>query len=95
MSNHNLWKIKFSKIPKFVLIDPYEVREGLWGKFVITQSPYPLQNQKLDEKIFVKAVDKNGNARVELLYPQNFHPWYKTSQILGILNSDNSCCTFA
>lgn len=66
-------------------IDHYEVREGLWNGFVTAESPYLLQNQKLDKKIFVKAVDKADNKRTEILYPPNFRPWYKNYWILGIL----------
>lgn len=57
-------------------IDRYEVREGS-GSFIPARSPYLLKNRKLDKKIFVKAVDKAGNERVEVLYPPNFRPWYK------------------
>jgi len=66
-------------------IDRYEVREGFWGGFHIAESPYLLQSQKLDKKIFVKAVDKNGNERIEILYPPHWYPWYENYWIFGIL----------
>ncbi len=66
-------------------IDHYEVREGFWSKFHIAESPYLLQNQKLDKKIFVKAVDKTGNERTKIFFSPNFRPWYKNYEILGIL----------
>lgn len=65
-------------------IDRYEAREGE-GPFVAAESPYVLRNQNLDEKIFVKAVDKAGNVRAEILYPPNFRPWYRSYWIFGIL----------
>ena len=66
-------------------IDHYEIREELNSGFIIAESPYLLQNQKLDEKIFVKAVDKNGNERIVVIYPPNWQPWYKNNWIFGIL----------
>jgi hypothetical protein len=66
-------------------IDHYEVCEGSKKKCVIAESPYLLQNQKLDQQIFVKAVDKSGNERVVMLPPQKPLPWYKNYAILAIL----------
>jgi hypothetical protein len=65
-------------------VDHYEVCEGK-RQCVIAESPYPPENQQLDKKIFVKAIDKNGNERIEIFYPPNFHPWYKNYWILGTL----------
>jgi hypothetical protein len=47
-------------------IDHYEVREG-GGQYRVAESPYLLQNQKADQDIFVKAVDKMGYERVATL----------------------------
>lgn len=47
-------------------IDHYEVREGR-GQYTVAESPYLLQNQKADQDIFVKAVDKMGYERVATL----------------------------
>ncbi len=44
-------------------IDRYEVKEGD-KSFVIAQSPYLLENQRLTDVVVVKAVDKNGNERM-------------------------------
>ena len=66
-------------------IDHYELCEGSKKKCVIAESPYLLQNQKLDQQIFVKAVDKSGNERVIMLPPQKPLPWYKNYAILAIL----------
>ena len=66
-------------------IDHYEVREKFWAGFVTAASPYLLQNQRLDKKIFVKAIDKNGNERIVMLPPQKPLPWYRHYAIFGIL----------
>jgi len=46
--------------------DYIEIKEGdePWVK---ADSPYLLKNQKLNENILIKTVDKNGNARIETL----------------------------
>ena len=74
----------FTTQDKGVGISHYEVREGN-AEFAVAMSPHLLINQKLDKKIFIKAVDKNGNERVVVLYPPNFRPWYKNWLLLGIL----------
>lgn len=66
-------------------IDHYEVREGMWGGFSRATSPYRLNNQKLDEKIFIKAIDKNGNERTETLLPKYFTSWYNNYVIILVL----------
>jgi len=50
-------------------IDYYEVKEGAgnWEKNI---SPYILQDQSLKSIIKVKAVDKAGNERIEILKPK-------------------------
>jgi len=55
----------FSTQDKNSGIDRYEVSEGE-EPFRIAQSPYLLRNQRLDEGIRVKAVDKAGNERMEI-----------------------------
>ena len=52
-------------------IDHYEVREGDWGVSNNTESPYLLTNQNLNVKIYIKAVDKKGNVRIEVIEPKN------------------------
>ena len=66
-------------------IGHYEVREKFWAGFVTAASPYLLQNQRLDKKIFVKAIDKSGNERVVMLPPQKPLPWYRHYAIFAIL----------
>ena len=66
-------------------IDRYEIREGAKDVFRVAESPSLLQNQELDKKIFVKAVDKAGNERIAVLYPPNYRPWYQNYWLIGIL----------
>ena len=54
----------FSTQDKGLGIDRYEVREGSMGWFKVAESPYLLKHQQLDKKIYIKAIDKNGNERV-------------------------------
>ncbi|MSU60304.1 MAG: hypothetical protein EXS52_00095 [Candidatus Staskawiczbacteria bacterium] len=79
------WFLVFATQDKGSGISRYEIREGTLGDFSIAQSPYLLQNQRVNEKIFIKAVDKNGNERLEIFYPPNWRPWYKQYWIFGIL----------
>jgi len=66
-------------------IDHYEVCEGSKKKCVIAESPYLLQNQELNQEIFVKAVDKSGNERVVTIPAQKPLPWYKNYFVIAIL----------
>ena len=56
----------FSTQDKNSGINYYEVSEGK-EPFRIAQSPYLLRNQKLDEDVRVRAVDKAGNIRTEII----------------------------
>jgi len=60
--------IIFSTQDKDSGIDYFQVKEGDgdWGK---TVSPYVLRDQSLRSIIIVKAVDKAGNERIEVLKP--------------------------
>jgi len=50
-------------------IDHYEIKEG-FNAFVFAKSPYLLKNQKINQKIIVRAVDKNKNIREVILFPK-------------------------
>ncbi len=39
--------------------------------FIKTESPYVLNDQTLASFVYVKAVDKAGNEKIEVLYPKN------------------------
>jgi len=56
----------FSTQDKNSGINYYEVSEGE-ELFRIAQSPYLLRNQRLDEDIRIRAVDKAGNVRMETI----------------------------
>lgn len=64
----------FATQDKGVGVDHYSVREGKWGLYTQTSSPYLLKGKYLREAIFVKAVDKNGNERVVVVPPE--HPGF-------------------
>lgn len=66
-------------------ISYYEVCESNKRKCAIAESPYLLQNQKLNQKIFVKAVDKNGNERIAIVEPRYPLKWYEIWQVWGII----------
>ncbi|MDQ2933360.1 MAG: cohesin domain-containing protein, partial [bacterium] len=76
--------ISFSTQDKVSGIDYYKIREGKFGWYKTVQSPYVLRNQRLDSKIFVKAVDVAGNERIVVLNPQVPMPWWK-KYLLAIL----------
>jgi len=58
-------------------IDHYEVCEKSKTKCAVAESPYLLQKQKLNQKIFVKAIDKSGNERIATVLPRYPIKWYE------------------
>jgi hypothetical protein len=52
-------------------IDQYLVSEDNGISFSPAHSPYLLENQSLDNKIIVKAVDKTGNQKTAEIQPKN------------------------
>lgn len=56
-------------------IDHYEVKEGFFGKYVEAKSPYLLKNQNRTSTLYIKALDKEGNERIEKLSAE-IRPWY-------------------
>jgi len=81
----NRWFLVFATQDKGLGIDYYKVCEKSKTKCAPAESPHLLQNQKLNKKIFVKAVDKSGNERVAVLLPQKPSPWYQNYWIIGII----------
>lgn len=63
-------------------LDRFEIKEGVFGRYHQADSPYQIFDQSLGTKILIKAIDKNGNERIEIFYPQNWQPWYKHSEII-------------
>lgn len=66
-------------------LDYFEVKEGWFGRYHKAAGPYKIANQALDSKISIKAIDKEGNERTEIFYPQNWRPWYHDGKILGTI----------
>jgi len=75
-------------------IDHYEVatlKENLLGQvkfinnFKVGESPYLLKETDLDKVIEVKAIDKAGNERIAILYPQVQIKWYQNYWLWGII----------
>lgn len=79
------WFLVFATQDKGSGIDRYEVCEGDRTRCVKAESPHVLENQKLDQEIFVNAVDKDGNARVAALPSQHPVSRYDNFLIFGIL----------
>lgn len=52
-------------------------------KWQTAESPYLLRDQRLRSYVFVKAIDNDGNERLEILVPQT--PWYEDYTVLGII----------
>ena len=75
----------FSAQDKGSGIDHYEVREGSLARYGEAESPFLLQNQALDKKILVKAVDKNGNERVVIIPARVHSAWWENYVLVGIL----------
>jgi hypothetical protein len=63
----------------------YEVKEGRYGQYVRADSPYVLKSQSVDRVIYIKAVDKSGNERIEILSPQNGERWYEALDIRMVI----------
>jgi len=77
------WFLVFATQDKGLGVDHYEVKEtrqrffGVFAKWVTAESPYVLQDQELRSYVFVKAIDKAGNERIEKISPQNPLGWYE------------------
>lgn len=77
------WFLVFATQDKASGVDHYEVKESrqriftLFQKWFRAESSHVLRDQELRSYVFVKAVDKAGNARVAKLMPQNPLLWYE------------------
>lgn len=89
------WFLVFTTQDKGSGMDHYEVLEteqrgsirglGKKEKWQVGESPYLLKDQKLKSYIYVKAIDKAGNERVEMLAPQKPLLWYENYSLFGII----------
>lgn len=75
----------FSTVDKGAGIDDYEVREGLWGKYITAESPHLLEDQSLGKSIYVKALDESGNERVVRIKAPNRNFRLEIGLIFAIL----------
>lgn len=66
---NNKYFLIFATQDKGSGISHYEVSE-CGSQFIIAKSPYVLKNQKLDCGIKIKAIDKDGNSRIEIISAQ-------------------------
>jgi len=83
------WFVAFVTQDKESGIDHYEVQEkknnnpdGSWQAVV---SPYILKDQSLHSYVYIKAVDKAGNATVAVVNPKKLPFSYEKLVIYGIL----------
>jgi hypothetical protein len=67
----NKYFLVFSTQDKKSGIDHYEIKEGTWSLFSNAESPYLLKNQGLNKRVYIKAIDKEGNNRIVIFEPQN------------------------
>ena len=82
------WMLIFNTQDKGSGIDHYEVREmdplmpfgSVWKT---AQSPYLLQDQTLGSRVEVRAIDKNGNVRVEVLESERVVSRLFTYKVFG------------
>lgn len=79
------WFLVFATQDKGSGIDHYEACEGSKTKCVVAESPYALKDQKLRSYIYIRAVDKAGNKRIERLLPMYPLKWYEIWWIWGII----------
>ena len=66
----------FATQDKISGVDRYEVREGEWGWFRETESPYLLAHQRLDRDVYVKVTDNAGNERIAVLRARVHGVWW-------------------
>ncbi|MBI1974860.1 MAG: hypothetical protein HYS57_00695, partial [Parcubacteria group bacterium] len=85
------WFLVFSTQDKgsgsvhYELKETRQTRLGVFSKWTIVESPYVLRDQALRSYIFVKAVDRAGNARTVKVVPQNPLRWYENYEIWFII----------
>jgi len=77
--------LAFATQDKGTGIDHYEVKEGFWGKYIIAESPYLINDQSLGKVMYIKAVDKASNERVVKFIPDNAMARYQHYMLLGII----------
>ena len=86
------WFVAFAAQDKGFGIASYAIHESpriqarIEAKdWIKAESPYLLQDQSLRSYIYVKAVDKAGNERIETLEPQKPKKWYESYAVWIII----------
>ncbi len=83
----------FDALDKGSGIDRYRVLEthmrypwlALFSSWKDATSPYVLADQSGERYIFIKAIDRTGNTRVERILPTHPVPWYRDPNLLLIV----------
>ncbi len=78
------WALIWTTNDKGSGIKEYQMREGYLGRWQKVESPYRLENQSLQKKIFLRAIDRQGNERLAVWTPSGIL-WFLFPSIFGIL----------
>lgn len=84
----NKYSVAFSTVDKDSGMSHFEIKEtytGIDGTFVVAESPYLLKDQNLYKNIYIKAVDKNGNARIVKISAMHKRNVFIVDAIIGII----------
>ena len=90
----NKWSLVFTTHDKLSGMAGYFVHETTrkidetridTNKWIKVESPYILKDQGLKSWIYIKAIDKAGNERIEILLPKYPLRWYERYEIWVII----------
>ncbi len=92
----------FDTVDKHSGIDHYEVLEtrmksrffAIFSRWHEAKSPYLLADQSRSSYLFVKAVDRDGNTRIERIIPAHPPAWYKNPNIYTLIVVIAACTAF-
>lgn len=86
------WFLVFATQDKGSGVASYAVHESrrmetqiVMNQWVEAESPYVLKDQTLKSFVYVKAVDRAGNERIETMSPSREPHWYNAYLIWGII----------
>ena len=87
---NNDWFVAFTTQDKSSGMDHWEIQESRTGyldpqKWQRVESPYRLQDQSLTSSIYIRAFDREGNMRQEIIAPSHAASWYSDFRIYIIL----------
>ena len=85
MINGFLSSLRKIKIQALIIIKYTKHQKILpkYAEWMTAESPQILTDQKLKSFIYIKAVDKFGNERIEIIPPKNPQKWYE-NYIFGL-----------